>query len=1812
MPTRFKSTPSAMQKVCINFFLFFLLFCHSSFTHKIQAQPCDCVSAGNCPLPIPDNDSISTSLLISSGGTNDLSECPLLSVCFTIKHTWIGDLSVSLTSPNSTNFLIMADGDNNYGGCGYEAKNVEVCIVRGTNNPLTNGTNYLCNSCPCSLGNCCVSGNWTAPCGVYDPISGASQAPNCDLNDFNQPGAPVNGTWTLTINDVCNQDQGVLENFSLVFACGGSATTPVISSPSPFVCPPDSIGDCQKVCTNSQVLYEIEDLPATTPVAWDVIGAEGFTQNGTTVTVAWGDPGDGKIIANVEGISEPDFPLYCGQSDVVPPVYGGFIQLFGSGYNIHIDGPNGFSMDTNYAPNVQFNNRMDFDVPELGTYYVTVTNTDGISQTCSFEVVNNLSSNCFVYPYLGVYNVPTECDLCDGWISWKTFSSTPFVTYLWSDGTTGSGLTNVCAEQYTVTITNSAGCSVVETIDLSCPPPPTCYTPATQCVQILEEPKADFSTIPPPSTSGAIEICQGQAVFFENGSTDATNYIWQFGDGKNSTEEAPSHVYQLPGTFTASLIARNDCFCADTASVTVVVQPAEVPTIDCLGSVCEGETVTYSTDTQCSSYVWEISGNGNIIGGGGSNDTSITVEWLTGPEGSVSLQTDGCGGLNICNTPNVMPIAIMSENAQIVGPEKVCDGAVAEYSIPDFIGANIEWKVSQGGTLEEGQGTNRITVTWDAGLPNPQYVSVFFENCFLGCEGRDTLLVNILPDFFAEGDIQFCQYEDGQFFAKNGQTQAPVICNWKLFDEAGTSVWSNNSVPTVNIPLDFTPGNYIVRASPKIVDDYCNDFYEIPIRIFGIPPAVGGITGAKQICPGNSYSYAATGLGQTGIEWSVQDGGNTFNLTGNPINVTWGNAAPRSMTVTQTSTDGLFCTSDPSSLTVEELTPATINGPTEACVETSLNFTATNSQHPSYQWAVTPEDAGTITTGQGTQNVSVLWHASGLATLHLATCGVPDSLVINILPKPTPQVDGAAVCPGVTVQVTTTASFSSYEWKNADGNTVSTLPDPTLGTGHYEVLVTDENSCVGNGIFEIKQHPQPQFLLDIPYTPGICTGTSLPIYATTLANGLDFQWTFNGSPVGTNSPSHQAELVGNYIVVATDPNGCTASRSIYLPGCEENGGVCDFTNCIDTLGSGGVPNPPSGGNPCVPAGALSFDISPTADCPAHNFVNTSVNFVPGSLNWNFDDPSSGSANTSTSDNPQHIFSVPGFFLVRLTGQVQSTTSGEACNYFFQKEDTILAVANFDASSACPGLPVQFTDRTESLPFATLTGWSWDFGDPSSGTANSSNLQNPSHTYSATGTYTVTLTVTVDGSCQTVFSKNINVFAPPTPNFIPPSASCENVPMAFTTIGTSNATSLTWDFGDPGSGAANESGLASISHQFSGNGVYEVTLSASNVYGCTAEISDSVSVLPNNLSGQIALSQPSPICAGDTIVLTATANEPANILWSDGATDSILTVTTSGIYEVTFVNPIGCSSTSPPITIDVVGSPNAAVEAVVYNDNDQVGAIYQNSFTACEGDDVNLQVVGQPDYTYQWENGSSATELTFSDNTNNGLDRGEYTFTVTVTDGTTGCTSVAGINVEVFPTPSLQIASDPAGIICESTPVTLSVLSPQSGVSYTWATGETGNSISALGSGRYYAVAVNGAGCTARSNEIEIQNAPGKNNVPLGCLTRCLPTEICLPELPEVTSYQWYLNGQPVPAPMGTQPNPSFTQSGDYQLEMTDMDGCTSLSGILSLDLYEGYGQISGEVYFDVNENGIVDAGDTTVSNVNIFLQDKPRYGDRIS
>jgi PKD repeat protein len=72
-------------------------------------------------------------------------------------------------------------------------------------------------------------------------------------------------------------------------------------------------------------------------------------------------------------------------------------------------------------------------------------------------------------------------------------------------------------------------------------------------------------------------------------------------------------------------------------------------------------------------------------------------------------------------------------------------------------------------------------------------------------------------------------------------------------------------------------------------------------------------------------------------------------------------------------------------------------------------------------------------------------------------------------------------------------------------------------------------------------------------------------------------------------------------------------------------------------------------------------------------------------------------------------------------------------------------ASFTFQTSTGSRTVIFNDTSSGPP----TTWSWNFGDPGSGGANTSAQQNPVHTFSANGTFVVTLTVSnVSGSSTT--------------------------------------------------------------------------------------------------------------------------------------------------------------------------------------------------------------------------------------------------------------------------------------------------------------------------------------------------------------------------------------------------------------------------------------------------------------------------------
>ncbi len=149
---------------------------------------------------------------------------------------------------------------------------------------------------------------------------------------------------------------------------------------------------------------------------------------------------------------------------------------------------------------------------------------------------------------------------------------------------------------------------------------------------------------------------------------------------------------------------------------------------------------------------------------------------------------------------------------------------------------------------------------------------------------------------------------------------------------------------------------------------------------------------------------------------------------------------------------------------------------------------------------------------------------------------------------------------------------------------------------------------------------------------------------------------------------------------------------------------------------------------------------------------------PAAWDWDFGD---GSAHGNTKD-VSHTYAAAGTFHVMLIVRDQHNLASPVA-------DSTITVSNqppanqppvADFSASCSSLDCSFTDHS-SDPDGTIASRAWDFGEPSSGTNNTSTATNPNHTYSATApdTFTVRLIATDNAGAADTVTHNV-VVAPP--------------------------------------------------------------------------------------------------------------------------------------------------------------------------------------------------------------------------------------------------------------------------------------------------------------------------------------------------------------------------------------------------------------------------------------------------------------------
>lgn len=332
----------------------------------------------------------------------------------------------------------------------------------------------------------------------------------------------------------------------------------------------------------------------------------------------------------------------------------------------------------------------------------------------------------------------------------------------------------------------------------------------------------------------------------------------------------------------------------------------------------------------------------------------------------------------------------------------------------------------------------------------------------------------------------------------------------------------------------------------------------------------------------------------------------------------------------------------------------------------------------------------------------------------------------------------------------------------------------------------------------------------------------------------------------------------------------------------------------------------------------------------------------------------------------------------------------------------------------------------------------------------------------------------------------------------------------------------------------------------------------NASGCFSAVSNNAVITVNPApSSTITYTGATTFCQGATLTLSAPAGTGLTYQWRrngnpiTGATSQTYAADTTGAYTVTVTNTSPCSATTAtPVNIVVNPAPPTTITP-------------SGTTTFCVGGSVVLSAPTPPagtTYTYVWKDNNIAvagqTGQTFTVNTSRNV-------TVTVTNTTTTCSATTPVAtvVTVGPPPPAPITSaiTPA-VICAGQNVRLRT-NNAGGLTYQWKLGGVDipgaidSFFNATAAGNYTVVVTAGsATCASTSSALAVTVNP----LPTAAITASgAPTTFCQGGSVVLTantgtnlSYQWQVGAAPV-IPANTTSTHTAATAGSYTVIVTN-------------------------------------------------------------
>jgi gliding motility-associated-like protein len=573
-----------------------------------------------------------------------------------------------------------------------------------------------------------------------------------------------------------------------------------------------------------------------------------------------------------------------------------------------------------------------------------------------------------------------------------------------------------------------------------------------------------------------------------------------------------------------------------------------------------------------------------------------------------------------------------------------------------------------------------------------------------------------------------------------------------------------------------------------------------------------------------------------------------------------------------------------------------------------------------------------------------------------------------------PLIIDIEYCPGDnSVVLTAPPGFQSYQWNPGGATTQSiTINNPVVGSTYSCTLTSFSNQGSCQVTLSVQIVPT---IVDAGFTfSPACQGVPIQFTDTsTVANGTlgSWLWDFGDGDTSTaQNPTHIYNTSGTYDVTLIAFSTASCSDTI--------------TQQINIF----------------PIPDAQYTYTPACPGDPVQFTNNSTGTTSLTYSWNFDDPSSGSNNTSSTQDPTHVFNTAGTYNVMLTA---TNTNGCVDTLIQQVEVNSGAVPDFNFTSQCAGTAINFTDASTIAPPITITSYSWNFGGGNTATGTTA-----SHVFNTPGIHNVTLVVTTSLGCSDSIIKPVRVYANPVADFTHLDV-CYGNTVNFTNTSTVSSTDTItdylWAFGN-----GNTSTAQNPTQNYAAPGSYNVTLITTSTGGCSDVITHQVNIYDLPVADFVFENK----CENIQATFTNTTQQPisGNVTsWSwnygDGSPldtvnwDGVHTYTTTGTYTVTLItnNTIGCSDTVSH-TILVHPTPVAnfnftnrcLVDAVNFVDaSTGVIASYHWNFG-----DTDTSNISSPSHTYN--------------------NPGFYNVTLSVTSDS-GCTHFSTQQVQIYPMPT---------------------------------------------------------------------------------------------------------------------------------------------------------------------------------------------------